>query len=233
MENNQNKRPLRQAANTAKDIYNTYVKNDERKIPIESDEDKIENLEENMSRIFGEDFKSEDVNDPIAPKIENVIIEEQIESLENEIETLKNEIYYLKDSVIRKTAEMENMRRRMEKEKQDIILYANEKLLNSLVEIPDTITQALNAASKTNDYDSLLKGIELIYQKTVKLFENAGVKKIEINIGDEFNVDFHDALMQSPNEEIPEGHIVQVLQDGYMLGEKVLRHSKVITSAGN
>ena len=139
----------------------------------------------------------------------------------------------MKDSLARKTAEMENMRRRMDKEKSDLINYANEKLINNLLEIPDTIAQALSSANSTNDLESLKKGVELIYQKTMKLFENAGVKLMEDPTGKEFDVDFHDALMQAPSDIVPEGHIIQVLQDGYLLKDKVIRHAKVITSAGN
>lgn len=240
METNQGKKPLRQAANAAKDIYNTYVKNTDRKIPIEQDEDKFEDLEEKISAAFADDenetneSKSEVLNEEKAEENDNSEENQEQESKidDDNIQQYIDEINHLKEHIARKTAEMENMRRRMDKEKQDLISYANEKLLANFLEIPDTIHQALNASEKTKDVDSLRKGIELIYNKTVKLFENANVKKMEDATGKEFDVEFHDALMQSPSEEVPEGHIIQVLQDGYMIGEKVLRHAKVITSSG-
>lgn len=232
MENNQGKKPLRQAANAAKDIYNTYVKNSDKNIPIESDEDKIDELEEKISAAFADDEVSE--NDELENEAEDTQSESKnINDEKSNNENHLNDVAYLKDHLARKTAEMENMRRRMEKEKQDLVKYANEKLLSSFLEIPDTIIQALNASKNSTDIDSIIKGIELIHQKTLKLFENAGVKKMEDAKGLEFDVNYHDALMQSPSEDIPEGYIVQVLQDGYLLGDKVLRHAKVITSSGN
>lgn len=232
MENNKDKKPLRQAANAAKDIYNAYVKNTDRNIPIESDEEKMDDIEEKISAAFADDEIEEMEIENQNTQNENSNEEVKVESEVND-ETLVKEIAYLKDHLARKTAEMENMRRRMEKEKQEIIQYANEKLLSNLLEIPDTIIQALHASNKSNDIESLKKGVELIHQKTIKLFENAGVKKMEDSKGKEFDVEYHDALMQSPSEEIPEGHVLQVLQDGYLIGEKVLRHAKVITSSGS
>ena len=234
MDNNQGKKPLRQAANAAKDIYNTYVKNSDRNIPIDSDEDKIDDLDEKISAAFADDFVDNEETDTLYNTNNEAKFEEFNSSNNNEeIERLNTEIAFLKDSLARKTAEMENMRRRMDKEKSDLINYANEKLINNLLEIPDTIAQALSSANSTNDLESLKKSIELIYQKTMKLFENAGVKLMEDPTGKEFDVDFHDALMQAPSDIVPEGHIIQVLQDGYLLKDKVIRHAKVITSAGN
>lgn len=242
MENNQGKKPLRQAANAAKDIYNTYVKNTDRKIPIDSDDENLEDLEEKISAAFADDLGDEQDNisdlefedDNNNYKENNKNESDETDSDNNdEYSKLNDEIIYLKEHLARKTAEMENMRRRMEKEKQDIISYGNEKILNNFLEIPDTIKQALNSSEKTNDLESIKKGLELIYQKTIKLFENANVKMMDDSTGNEFDVEFHDALMQSPNEDIPEGHILQVLQDGYMIGDKVLRHAKVITSSGS
>lgn len=234
MDNNQGKKPLRQAANAAKDIYNTYVKNTDRNIPIESNEDKMDDLEEKISVAFAD-------SNEVELEEENAVFDEIEDNYEQEEEQLNNdsnqqfldEINFLKEQLTRKTAEMENMRKRMEREKQDLITYANERLLSNLLEIPDTIKQALIASEKTNDVDSIKKGIELIFNKTIKLFENAKVTVMDNSIGEEFSVDYHDALMQAPNEEIPEGHVIQVLQDGYMIGEKVLRHAKVITSSGS
>lgn len=233
MDNNQGKKPLRQAANAAKDIYNTYVKNTDRNIPIESNEDKMDDLEEKISAAFAD---SEEVDliekDEVIEETSNKETEEKVEE-DNNIQQYLDEINFLKEQLARKTAEMENMRKRMEREKQDLINYANEKLLSNLLEIPDTIKQALIASEKANDVDSIKKGIELIFNKTIKLFDNAKVTLMEDSTGEEFNVDYHDALMQSPHNEIPEGHVIQVLQDGYMIGEKVLRHAKVITSSGS
>lgn len=211
-------KPLRTVQNKIKDIYNTYKKNDEgRQIPITSPDDNIDEKEQPALEEEAENldaFSHDEVADMLA----------KIEQLEKERDEAK-------EQMIRNAAELENFRRRTMKEKQEIVEYANERLLFKLLEIPDTLTAAIDAAKKSNDFNSLLTGIELTLQKTMKLFEESGVKPIVIEPGIEFNVDLMDALMVMPSD-FPEGCVVQTISPGYMINEKVLRHTKVITSSG-
>jgi len=158
-------------------------------------------------------------------------IEEKVKKSEQEILKMENE--KLKDLLARKSAELDNFIKRTVKEKNDLIEYANESLLKRFLPLLDDFKKALDAAKNSKDYDSLLKGIEMIYEKTLKTFKDTGVKKIEINPGDDFDVNLHEALMQMPSDKFDEGKIVQIAEDGYMLKDKVLRHAKVITSSGN
>src|SRR5690606_33106643 len=114
----------------------------------------------------------------------------------------------------------------------DLIEYSNEKLLNSLIEILDDMNAAINASDKAMDAESLRKGLELIFNKSTKLFEEAGVKKMAFDENTEFDVNLHEAMMVAPSDK-PEGTVLQVIQNGYMYKEKVLKHAKVITSSGN
>ena len=215
------KKPLRTSGDKLKDLYNTYVKNDEREIDIKSEEDYDDELTPEQEReLEAEVSVNEEIKDG--------------EEYEFKIDELETQIESLKDQLLRKTAEMENLRRRTQKEKEDLVRYANEKLLMELLDIPDDLSNALQAAkSESSNKESVVQGIEMIYNKAFRLFHNAGLKQMEINIGDEFDVEYHDGLMQQPSEEVPEGHIVAVIQPGYILNDKVIKHAKVVTSSGS
>lgn len=216
------KKPLRGSSDKLKDLYNTYVKNDEREIDIKTEEDEM--MEEQEMETADEETTAE----------QEVETDEESDELEFKVDELENQVSNLKDQLLRKTAEMENLRRRTQKEKDELVKYANEKLILNLLDIPDDLSNALDAArNDSSSKQSVIEGVELIYNKAFRLFENAGVKRMDDLVGNEFDVDYHEALMQQPSEEIPEGHIIAVVQPGYLLGEKVIRHAKVVTSSGN
>ena len=208
------KKPLRGSSDKLKDLYNTYVKNDEREIDIKTEDSDLseEQIEELKAEVSVED------------ELEGDELEFRIDDLENQVESLK-------DQLLRKTAEMENLRRRTQKEKEELVKYANERLIMNLLDIPDDLTNALQAAKQENsDKESVVQGIEMIYNKAFRLFENAGLKPLQT---DEFDVELHEALMQQPSDEIPEGCIIAIVQPGYILNDKVIRHAKVVTSSGS
>jgi|YNPMSStandDraft_1061717.scaffolds.fasta_scaffold00310_2 molecular chaperone GrpE len=222
------KKPLRHTFDKEKDILNTYKKNEGQK---------VKNIDE-------ETKKSEEMHNLQADEqitVENNIQEankEIIEELSNialdkitEIEELKKERDFLKDQLVRKVAEIENQRKRHLKEKQELIEYANEQLLSKMIELLDYFEQAVDASNKTTDIESLRTGLEMLYQKAVKLFEEHGVKKMDDPTGKPFDVNLHDAIM-AMNSDLEEGTVLQVAQPGYYLKDKVLRHAKVITSNG-
>jgi molecular chaperone GrpE len=151
----------------------------------------------------------------------------------NEIEQLQSERDDLRDQLLRKSAEFENYRRRTMKEKQELIDYANEHLILKMLPVVDDLHTALDAAKKSSDPEGFLKGVEMIYAKAIKIFEDAGVFPIETAPGEPFNVEVHEALAHMPSNDAPEGHVLQEIQRGYKLREKVIRHTKVVTSAGN
>jgi len=227
-------KPLRPAANKKQDIYNTYLKNEKaRNIPIH-DLESEENMKETEQKQT-ENSAPETVNNVNENSIESDVSDmiDVINELNKQIETLANERDDAKEQLIRKAAELENVRRRSIREKQEMIDYANERLLYKMLELLDDLNSAADASSQSSDYESLAKGLEMIRAKAVKFFEEAGVTRMDDGIGKEFDVNFHEALMMAPSEEHPEGAVVQVIQPGYMLKDKVLRHAKVITSSGN
>jgi molecular chaperone GrpE len=156
----------------------------------------------------------------------------QINGEDDIIASLEKERDELKDAVLRKTAELENMRRRVLKEKNELIQYANQTLFQKLLPLMDDFENAIKAGKTSEDFNSLMQGIEMIYNKAVKIFEESGVKKLDVKEGDPFNVEYHDAILKMPSENIEEDAIINVAENGYMYHDKVLRHAKVITSAG-
>ncbi len=141
------------------------------------------------------------------------------------LETAQQEIATLKDSLLRKAAEFENYRKRTLKEKTELLLNGSEKTVGAILPILDDFERAL--ADKTDDVQALRKGMELIYSKFVKTLEGLGVKKIETE-GEDFNVDFHEAVAMVPGMgDDKKGKVIDCVQAGYKLNDKVIRHAKV------
>lgn len=147
------------------------------------------------------------------------------------IEKLQQEVDEWKDLAARRAAEVENIRRRTNQEKEQLSRYASELILSKLLPVIDDLHNAVEVADKTGDIDSLKTGLTMIYSKTIKILEDTGVTIIHGTEGDVFDVNRHEALVHVPSA-VEEGHIVQYVQRGYMLHDRVLRHAKVITSSG-
>ncbi len=143
-------------------------------------------------------------------------------------EALKQAETY-KDLLYRKAAEFENYKKRSDNEVASTIKFANESLISDLLPVVDDFERSLKAAKTSKEFDSLFKGIELIYQKLLKNLEKRGVKSFE-TVGKEFNVEFHDALLQMPREDVAPHTVLEEVEKGYTLHDKVIRHAKVIVS---
>lgn len=134
-----------------------------------------------------------------------------------------------KDLLLRKAAEFENYKKRVENESATIVKFATEELIVELLPILDDLERSLKLSKDRKEFESFYKGVELIYQKMVKVLYDQGVKPME-TVGKEFNVDYHDALMQIPREDVPPHTILEEVEKGYILHDKVIRHAKVIVS---
>ena len=134
-----------------------------------------------------------------------------------------------KDRYIRLYAEFENYKKRTLKEKMEFAQYANTEMMISMLAVLDDFERAIKEIAK-NGNEADLKGIELIYQKFKNKLIEKGLKPLEVNAGDDFNVDFHEAITQipAPTEEL-KGKIVDVIETGYQLHDRVIRFAKVIT----
>jgi molecular chaperone GrpE len=147
-----------------------------------------------------------------------------------QLEELQKQVDQYKDLLLRKAAEFDNYKRRVENETVNILKYATESLIENLLPVLDDFERSLKHRNDGKDSEALARGIELIYQKLVKILEGRGVKSFD-TIGKEFSVDFHDALMQIPRADIPPHTILEEVEKGYMLNDKVIRHAKVVVSS--
>ncbi len=151
------------------------------------------------------------------------------EKTENTQEILEKNLQEEKDKYIRLYAEFENFRKRTAKEKLDLFETASEKVIKNLLPILDDFERAI-AEMKKNKEDELVKGVELIYNKFKKTLEKEGLKHIEVNQGDSFDPEVHEAIAQVPVEdEDMKNKIVDVIEKGYQLGNKNIRFPKVVT----
>jgi molecular chaperone GrpE len=153
--------------------------------------------------------------------------EEKLLAALSEAETKYNDLH---DKYLRQMAEFENYRKRTLKEKSELILNGSAHLMTAVLPILDDMDRALDAMSKTDETDSIREGFTLIANKFRATLEQNGLRKIETE-GKTFDTDFHDAVALMPaTDELPKGTVIDCVQTGYTLNDKVLRHSKVVVA---
>lgn len=138
------------------------------------------------------------------------------------------EIAALKDKYLRQVAEFDNYRKRTLKEKTELILNGGAKVLEALLPVLDDLERAAQNIEKSNDVQTLKEGVDLIISKLDKTLGAQGLKRMD-TIGKDFDTDFHEAVALIPaQEEAQKNHVIDCVQTGYMLNDKVLRHAKVV-----
>lgn len=143
------------------------------------------------------------------------------------VETLKAELETLKDKYLRTVAEFDNYKKRTLKEKTELILNGSEKTVTTFLPILDDMERAIANAGKSADITAIEEGWELIYNEFIKQLDSIGVKKIETNDAD-FDVDYHEAVAMVPGMgDDKKGKVIDCVQTGYTLNDKVIRHAKV------
>lgn len=188
------------------------MSNKEKNIKIEGEELELNN--EETTQNYAE-AQAEDANGEKTPA------EEQLDPLT----AAQNEAEQWKDKYIRLVAEFENYKKRTLKEKSELILNGSEKTVAAILPILDDFERA--TADKTEDPQAIKEGYELIYKKFLKALETLGVHKIETDNAD-FNVDYHEAIAMVPGMgDDKKGKVIDCVQTGYTLNDKVIRHAKV------
>ena len=156
--------------------------------------------------------------------------EEKIDPVEKQTDeiNLEDQIKLEKDKFLRLFAEFENYKRRTAKERIELFSTASEEVMISLLPVLDDFDRASIEIEKDKD-NEILKGIVLIKNKLIDSLKSKGLSLIEINKGDEFNADHHEAVTQidSPDKNM-KGKIIDIIEKGYKLGEKVIRYPKVV-----
>lgn len=183
----------------------------EEEIKNMEEEDTLEEKQETTTeKVDGDDAVADDASEEQDP----------LEAAQTEIEQLKTQILY-------KTAEFDNYRKRTLKEKAELILNGGEKAVSTILPVIDDMERAIENGENTDDPSVLREGMELIYQKFIKALESLGVKKIETNNAD-FDTDLHEAVAMVPGMgDDKKGKVIDCLQTGYQLNDKVIRHAKV------
>lgn len=157
-------------------------------------------------------------------------IKEELKSAQQKINELEGSVKQLQDLLLRKAAEFENYKRRTENDQINLLKYAAEPFIKNILIVYDDLERSLDHINDDNNFESLKKGLELVYEKFTRILESQGVKKIEAR-GKQFDVEFHEAMMQQPVAGIETNTIVDVIEQGYLYKDKVLRHAKVIVSS--
>ena len=147
------------------------------------------------------------------------------------MDSAENELAAEKDRVLRLQAEMENLRNRTTREINEERRYASISVMRDLLPVIDNMDRAIEASGQTDEAASLLEGFKLVRQQLVSLLEQHNCKRIE-DVGHPFDPQYHEAILQQPSEEQPNGHILMVTEVGYLLHDRVVRPSKVIISSG-
>ncbi len=191
---------------------------DENKEYKENEQESIEdsNLDENA--VIDGDYAGES---------EDTQAEQEVNTLENQLVDLQAQVEKEKKEYLFLAAEFDNYRKRTLKEKAEIIKNGGENVIKGLLPIVDDFERGLKAAESDSDAKSVLEGMTLIYNKLIKYLESMGVKEMA-STGEVFNSDLHEAIAQvpAPSDDM-KGKVLDTVQKGYMLNDKVIRHAKV------
>lgn len=147
-----------------------------------------------------------------------------------ELEQLKRQLEESQQRSLRIQADFDNFRRRTLKEKEEFAKYASQKLVEQLLPVVDNFERALATARGSSDYEALTKGVDMIFRQFDQVLAGEGLQRME-SVGAPFNPEFHQAIMQVESEEHEEGIVVEEIQKGYLLKEKVLRPAMVKVSS--
>jgi molecular chaperone GrpE len=171
-------------------------------------------------------------------KVENLDKEKQVaekdittefEEVLKKVEELEKENSEIKDMLLRKAAEFENYKRRTENEQKNFLTFANESLILNILPVYNDLERSLSHIDDEKSFELTKQGLKLVFDKFSKILESQGVKKIEAK-GEPFDFNLHEALMQKRAEDVPPHTVLEVIEPGYMLKDRVIRHAKVIVS---
>lgn len=172
--------------------------------------------EENTENLFAGDIPTEETaaEEPVTDKTTS------------EVEELQKKLEVLNQQYVRLAADFDNYRKRQAQERENLLKYGSENALKKMIEVLDNFERGQKALEKVEDCQTVKDSFNLVHKQVIETLEKLGLEPIETE-GKEFDPNFHDAVMQTPNAEVPEHTILNELQKGYKLGEKVLRPALV------
>jgi len=203
---------------------------------MKNDENELENTDETVE-INLEDVMSAGKSE--TESADAAAVEDLVDSLDeqepvvvaNEIDELKKEIALQKDKYVRLMAEFDNYKRRSAREYEKLVASANKGLMVDIIDIRNNFERALGVADEKSDFSEFLKGMQLIFSKFDENLSKNGLT-VFAEVGEAFNPELHDAMMQMPSGDVEKGLIMQIFEKGYSLNGSVIRHAKVVVSSG-
>jgi len=178
-----------------------------------------------------EEMNTEEVKDQKQVEDSNSekITEEEVSEEKSELELMTEKYNEINDKYLRLYSEFDNFRKRTTKEKYELYKTAGEDIINALLPVKDDFERAIKSMNDSNDVKSVKEGINLIHQKFDKTMEKQGLKEIKSAIGKEFDINFHEAITKIPAPEKKlKGKIIDEVEKGYTLNDKVIRYTKVV-----
>lgn len=181
-----------------------------------SKKSKVQEMDEEMEK--SQSVNETELNEEVEAEQEEVSVEDQ----------LRDDLAKEKDKFLRLFAEFENFKKRTSKERMDLFKTAGQDVIVSLLPVMDDFDRALKEISKSEDKE-LFKGVELINNKFRETLKNKGLEEVEAKQGDVFDAEIHDAVTQIPAPEKKlKGKIIDVIEKGFKLGDRIIRHPKVV-----
>jgi len=156
-------------------------------------------------------------------------VREEITSLKTAVENAKEEAAEYYDRLLRVSADLENYKKRIAKEKSDLVQYGNEKLIRELLPVLDNMERALAHDNSTPNQKGVLEGVRITLDLFLKTLETFGVTPITA-VGEPFNPALHEAVMEQATDEVDPGYVAAELQKGYVLNDRLLRPAKVVVA---
>ncbi len=203
------------------------INKEDEKLKAYKEMDKEEGKEtENLTE--HDDNSREKSKEKKVKKTEEMTKRELVKKVEG-IEIKAQENYEL---YMRTYAEMENIKKRGKKEREDLAKFANESLIKEILPAIDSLEKAISHANNDTNESGLVKGLEMTLDGLMKTLEKSGLKEVEA-VGKSFDPNFHEAISQQIDDTVAQGHIIMELQKGYLLNERLVRPSMVVISKGN
>ena len=193
-----------------------------------------QDIDKDLSKLKKNKSNEEDIKKTKQEKKKNISDSSektrQVKNVNDDISKLNEEIENLKEEKLRTLAEMENLRKRFEKDKMDSIKYGNHNLAKDILTLGDNLSRALDAISldekRSESFNNLVDGLKIVQKEFVTILEKHGVKKIE-SINKKFDHNYHQAMLEVETDEFNEGYVVQEIQSGFTLHDRLLRPSMV------
>jgi len=185
------------------------------------------NKKKDQEKEQGQDNAAKDPKDLDADETMVALTYDEYDALEKEIESLKTELEDQNDSYLRAHADFDNYKKRVKRDAARSYQDAMSSILKIFLSVSDDIERALKNPPKENEISSWINGIELIHQKLMSQMKNQGVERMNVKPGDQFDPNMHEAITQEEHPEYEDGQIIDVVQPGYQISDRVIRPAMV------